>query len=144
MVAKELCVRGELETEQRLQHIDPGFSSYSSTSFPFCWAAQPGLTESRKPSVRELVLTASNCNNCLQTPNSPELPVTPGYIIVWHPPASCGHHTCTQFNPSTGKVSPDIFDLLFTLVHFLLYSSAGSEVNMLLVNCFANSKLLSD
>ena len=25
MVAKGLCVRGELETEQRLQHIDPQF-----------------------------------------------------------------------------------------------------------------------
>ena len=25
MVAKELCERGELETEQRLQHIDPQF-----------------------------------------------------------------------------------------------------------------------
>ena len=25
MVAKGLCLRGELETEQRLQHIDPQF-----------------------------------------------------------------------------------------------------------------------
>ena len=25
MVAKGLCVRGELETEQRLQHIDPQY-----------------------------------------------------------------------------------------------------------------------
>ena len=33
----------ELETEQRLQHIDPRNSSgYHSFSFPFSWAAQPG------------------------------------------------------------------------------------------------------
>ena len=38
-----VCER-ELETEQRLQHIDPPNSSgYRSLSFPFSWAAQPGL-----------------------------------------------------------------------------------------------------
>ena len=31
---KGYCVRGELETEQRLQHIDPHSSGYSSNSFP--------------------------------------------------------------------------------------------------------------
>ena len=35
-----------------------------------------------------------------------ELPVAPGYVIVWHPPASCRSHICTQFNPSTVKVIP--------------------------------------
>ena len=38
--------------------------------------------------------------------NSLELSVAPGYIIVWRPPASCGLHICTQFNPSTAKVIP--------------------------------------
>ena len=32
-----------------------------------------------------------------------ELPVVPGYIIVWHQPASCERRICTQFNPSTVK-----------------------------------------
>ena len=32
--------------------------------------------------------------------------MAPGYIIVWRPPASCGRHICTQFNPSTVKVIP--------------------------------------
>ena len=41
-VTKGLWVRGELETEQRLQHIDPHSSGYSSISFPISWAAQPG------------------------------------------------------------------------------------------------------
>ena len=32
--------------------------------------------------------------------------MAPGYIIVWYPPASCGRHICTEFNPSTAKVIP--------------------------------------
>ena len=41
---ERLCVRGELETEQRLQHIDPPSSSgHSSVSFLFSWADQPGV-----------------------------------------------------------------------------------------------------
>ena len=39
---ERLCVRGELETEQRLQHIDPNSSGYSSISLPFSLAAQLG------------------------------------------------------------------------------------------------------
>ena len=35
-----------------------------------------------------------------------ELETEPGYIIVWHPPAFCGRHICSQFNPSTVKVIP--------------------------------------
>ena len=59
--------------------------------------------------------------------NKPKWSVAPGYIIVWHPPASCGRHICTQFNPSTVKVIP---------WHLrpdapVLWSTAGSEVNML-------------
>ena len=30
----------------------------------------------------------------------------PGYIIIWHPPASCAVTIRTQFNPSTVKVIP--------------------------------------
>ena len=32
----------ELETEQRLQHIDPHSIGHNRISFPFSWAAQPG------------------------------------------------------------------------------------------------------
>ena len=35
-----------------------------------------------------------------------ELPVASGYIIVWHPPASCERRIRTQFNRSTVKVIP--------------------------------------
>ena len=42
-IERVVCER-ELETEQRLQHIDspPNSSGYHSLSFPFSWAAQPG------------------------------------------------------------------------------------------------------
>ena len=56
-----------------------------------------------------------------------ELPVAPGYIIVWHPPASCERHICTQFNPSTVKVIPWYFRPDAPVP----WSTAGLEVNML-------------
>ena len=42
--------------------LTPSSSDYSSTSFSFCWAAQPGVTEDCKPSVSSwfsLPLTAT-------------------------------------------------------------------------------------
>ena len=85
-------------------------------------------------SLLGLVLNASNCNKLTPTPNSLELPVAPGYIIVWHPPASVSVASAPNSTRTHSKLSPDIFDqmhLLFTLVHFLFDTSAGSEVNML-------------
>ena len=49
----------------------------------------------------ELVLTASN--STATDSNKPKPSVAPGYIIIWHPPASCGRCNCTEFNPYTGK-----------------------------------------
>ena len=83
MVAKELCVKGELETEQSCNILTPSSSGYSSASFSFCWAAQP---EAWEPSSQ---LGASSHSFELQqlTPNynynSLEIPVAPGYMIVW-------------------------------------------------------------
>ena len=63
---KGLCVRGELETEQSCNILTPSSSGYSSTYFSSCGAVQPGGP--RGPSsLLGLVLTASNCNNWLQT-----------------------------------------------------------------------------
>ena len=42
--------------------LTPSSSIFSSTSFPFCWAAQPGVL-SAQAFCRELVLTALNCNS---------------------------------------------------------------------------------
>ena len=56
-----------------------------------------------------------------------ELPVAPGYIIVWCPPASCEHRICTQFNPFTVKVIPWYLRPDAPVP----WSMAGLEVNML-------------
>ena len=103
--------------------LTPSSSVFSSTSFSFCWAAQPGALRAQlsAESWFSLPRTATTDSKLI------ELPVAPGYIIVWRPPASCGHHICTQFNPSTVKV------ILWYLrpdapVPWL---TAGSKVNML-------------
>ena len=75
-------------------------------------------------SLLSLVLTASNCNNWLRLT---ELPVAPGYIIVWHSPASHERHICTEFNPPTVKTIPWYLRPDAPVP----WSTAGLEVNML-------------
>ena len=53
--------------------------------------------------------------------------MAPGYIIVWRPAASSGHHNCTKFNPSTVKVISWYFWLDAPVSRLM----AGSKVNML-------------
>ena len=50
----------------------------------------------------ELVLTVASYHKNSKHQLT-ELPVTPGYTIVWRSPASCERHICTEFNPSTVK-----------------------------------------
>ena len=99
---KGLCVRGELETEQRLQHIDPHSSGYHSLSFLFSWFAQLG--PSIFPPTDLDFLSPGLYNNLTST-----------YILQ-----------TSQFalnsTPRQSRSSPGIFDqmhLLFTPVHFL-------------------------
>ena len=85
----------------KLQHIDPSSFVFSSTSFSFCWAAQSGVLRAHSP-----LLGAGSLYSILSLTHwlqLTELPVAPGYIIVWHPPASCEHCICTEFNPSMIK-----------------------------------------
>ena len=84
--------------------LTPNSFVFSSTSSSFCWAAQSGVLRAHSPllglilsTASYLQLTDSNLLTCLWPR---------GYIIVWHPPASCGRHICTQFNPSTVKAIP--------------------------------------
>ena len=49
MVAKGLCVRGELETEQTATYWLSSSFVFSSTSFSFCWAAQSGVLKVHSP-----------------------------------------------------------------------------------------------
>ena len=48
-VAKGLCVRGELETEQTATYWPPSSFFFSSTSFSFGWAAQSGVLRAHRP-----------------------------------------------------------------------------------------------
>ena len=112
-----LCVRGELETERDCNILTLSSSDHSSTSSSFCWAAQPGSWGPKPPvwrwlSLRHLVPNCDWNSNCdfnlnwtLPASNSNWLKpsVAPGYIIVFHPPASRGRRNCTEFNPSTGQ-----------------------------------------
>ena len=72
---------------------------------------------------------------CLQTKLN--VSVAPGYTIAWHPPVSGSVAYALNSTRWQSRLSPDISDrmhLLFTQVHFLFDSSAGSEVNMLQIN----------
>ena len=116
-VAKGLCVRGELEIEQTATYwpqVPPTIAALLSHSAGLLnrgsWGSKPSTgswfslpqTATRTPTYW-LQLT--------------DLSVAPGYIIVWHPPASRGRRNCTDFNPSTGQ--GDIFDI-FDRMHLFL------------------------
>ena len=103
--------------------LTPSSSNYSSTPFSFFWDAQLGVLRAQALCWK-LVLTASNCNS---NANYLEQSVAPGYVIVWHPPASCGRRNFTKLNPSTAEViswyiRPDAP---------VFWLTAGSKVNML-------------
>ena len=95
------------------QILTQSSSDHSRTSSSFCWAAQPG-SWGPKPSVwrwlslRHLVPNCDWNSNCdcnsnwtLPASNSNCLKpsVAPGYIIVWHPPDSCGHTHLHRIQP---------------------------------------------
>ena len=132
-VTKGLCVRGELETEQNCNIWTPSSSGYINTSFSFSWAAQPAASPQSGAGSRWHLISKT----LIPTPNWLELPVAPGYIIVWHPPASCERRICTEFNPSTVKaipwyLRPDVpvpwltaWSICYTLIHtsYALYNT---------------------
>ena len=118
-----VCER-ELETEQRLQHIDPHSSGYHSLSFPFSWVAQPGVWG---PSLcRDIVLIPASSLQLIWT-LAAWLPSQTGYIIVLHPLSS------TRRQP---RPSPDLLISSTGCTCYLhrcissLDSLVGSEVNM--------------
>ena len=107
-------------------------SDYSSTSFSFCWAAQPGVTEGHQPSVwscfslprtatrtptnwlqQTLTVCGTGLYNCLTS--------------TWFLWASQFHRILPVHR---SRWCPDIFDrmhLLFTQVHFLINSSVEDQ-----------------
>ena len=99
----------ELETEQRLQHIDTHSSGYHSFSFLFSWAAQPGARKG-----------GSLCWDMVPIPAS-SLQMTrtscaPSYIIVLRPLNS---------NRRQSRLSPDILDRMHTGAFLILTAWPG-------------------
>ena len=99
--------------------LKPSSSDYSSTFFLILLGCSTGSSEGPNPQLGagshclelqlELQLTDSNWL---------ELSVAPGYIIVWHPSASCGRRICTEFNPSTCQ--GDIFERMHLFLDWRL------------------------
>ena len=115
-----------------LQHIDPHSIGHNRVSFPFSWASQPGaqplwvlvfstasylqLVWSPTDLISKLInegpegslcwVLAFSAASCLQLVWSPtdRISWALSYIIVQHPPSSCGRHKLHSFNPSTVKV----------------------------------------
>ena len=54
------CVRSELETGTDCYILTSSSSDHSYTTFSFCWAARPRVTEGRKPSVFKLILALAS------------------------------------------------------------------------------------
>ena len=125
MVAKGLCVRGKLETEQTATYWPPvplsltALLSHSAGlpnrgfrgSIAVCWVLV--LSTAFYLQLDWLQLTEPVCGT--------------GLYNCWHPPASYGRYICTQFNPSTVKVLPWYLRADAPVP----WSTARSEVNML-------------
>ena len=93
-----LCVRGRLETEQTATY----WPQVPLTIAALLSHAAELLNRVLRAQALclELFLTTSHCNS---NSNWLKPSLAPGYIIVWHPPASCGRRNCTEFNPSTNQ-----------------------------------------
>ena len=127
-IEKVVCER-ELETEQRLQHIDPqtllAITAFLSRS-PVMLNRGPG-----GPSLCwNMVLISASSLQLIWTSYHR------GYIIIWRPPTSCERHNShsIQSLDSQGRpLSPDIFERMHLLLHRCISSFdslAGSEINM--------------
>ena len=95
MVAKGLRKAYVWEVSWRLNKdcsiLTSNSSVFSSTPFSFFWAAQPGALRAQPSAENWFSLPRTTRTDSKLT----ELPVAPGYIIVWRPPASCERHICT-------------------------------------------------
>ena len=119
--------------------LTPSSSDYSSTSFLILLGCSTGGPEG-PAFCWELVLTASNCNsnfNC-NWHQLTQLSVAPGYIIVWHLPASCERRICIEFNPSTLRLYLDIFDRMHSFLDWQLDRRSKCNITSNLSNCFTS------
>ena len=128
-IERVVCER-ELETEQRLQHIDPPPTLLAIIAF---LSRSPGLLNRGSGGLGAQPLLGHGSHSSIFSPTdlnflSPGLynNLTPTYFL-----------RASQFALNSARRQsrspPDIFDrlhLLFTQVHFFFDRPAGSEVNM--------------
>ena len=77
-----------------LQHIDSHSDGHNSVSLPFSWAAQPGAWgPSLSGTWSSFQHRLSNWSELqlIWTPTDLNI-LSPGYIIIWHPPTTCERH----------------------------------------------------
>ena len=97
--------------------LTPGSSVFSSTSFSFCWAAQPGALRAQ--------LSAGFGSHCLKlqqlTPNSKltELPVAPEALFNAHLLPVSITFAPNSTHPQS-RLSPDIFDQMHLFIDWQL------------------------
>ena len=105
-----LCVRGELETEQTATYWPQVPLNVAALLLHSAGLLNRG-PEGPSPLSGAGSHSAGNCDWNWTATRTPTLKpsVAPGYIIVWHPPASCGCRMCTEFNSSTGQGDIPIF-----------------------------------
>ena len=122
-----LCVRGEFETATDCYILTESSSDHISTSSSF-WLDCSTVGHWGPKALR--LLLALNSVSCPQlTPNATGTRtdsnwlkpcVAPGYIFVWHRPASCG-----RMHRPDAHVS--LFYRLFTQVHLLIDGSVEGQ-----------------
>ena len=137
-----LCVRGELETgadcniltqSSYRDHSNTSPSSWLGCTTVGCWGPKPYVRSWFSLCRRPI----SNFDWNWTWPDWPKPYVVPGYIIVWHPPASCGrtHLHRIQPRPQVKVIFwypwPDapasLFFRLFTQVHLLIDGSVEGQ-----------------
>ena len=126
-----LCVWGELETGSDCYILTQSSSDHSSTSFVSwlgCltvghWGPQ-ALSLQADSHAGILSPTDSNCDWNWTAWLKPS--VAPGYIIVWHPPVSCGH---THSTTSTGQGDIPTSSTGCTCFAVLLLFYTGASLN---------------
>ena len=140
---KGLCVRGELETEQRLQHIDPpappaiavclfhspGLLNWGPGAQHLCWELVPTARSGTLTSSSELQLIWTSCRW--------------GYITIWRPPTSCECHNSHSIQPLNSQDFPLIpwylwpdAPVIYTGAFLLLTARLGSICNGGLIQLF--------
>ena len=106
------------------------------------WVVQTWVSEGRMPSVCKLILTLAFCPQLTPTATgtrteSLKLSLASAYIIVWQPPAYCGHTHLHRIQPRPKVkmifryIRPDapvsLFSCLLTQVHLLIDSTVEGQ-----------------